>query len=281
VLVPPHQDRPFYIYLSAGDTSIASVVVQVYDGEEKVVFYLSRRMLDMETRYDKIEKLWLYLFFTCTKLRHILLFAEIIVICKSDVIKHMLTAPVLNGRLGKWMFALSEFDIWYQPVKAVKGQALADLIGKRINTNIAKLSVHAWAMYFDRSACEDGCGIGVLLVSPQGVTYSFSVRLPAPCTNNLAEYEAVHRGMELLLEASVEAIEVFGDSKLVVSQLMKEYRCESESLFPLWMQCHEFMTQFKYINVYWIPRSQNAEANDLAQKASGYKATIDEADFPV
>jgi ribonuclease H / adenosylcobalamin/alpha-ribazole phosphatase len=91
----------------------------------------------------------------------------------------------------------------------------------------------------------------------------------------------VHRGMELLLEASVEAIEVFGDSKLVVSQLMKEYRCESKSLFPLWMQCHEFMTQFKYINFYWIPRSQNAEANDLAQKASGYKATIDEADFPV
>jgi hypothetical protein len=41
------------------------------------------------------------------------------------------------------------------------------------------------------------------------------------------------------------------------------------------------MTQFKYINFYWIPRSQNAEANDLAQKASGYKVTPDKADFPV
>jgi hypothetical protein len=65
-------------------------------------------------------------------------------------------------------------------------------------------------MYFDGSVCEDGCGIGVLLVSPRGVTYSFSVRLPAPFTNNLAEYETVHRGMELLLEAGVEAVEVFG-----------------------------------------------------------------------
>jgi ribonuclease HI len=72
-------------------------------------------------------------------------------------------------------------------------------------------------MHFDGSACEDGCGIGVLLVLPRGVTYCFSVRLPAPCTNNLAEYEVVHRGMELLLEAGVEAVEVFGDSKLVVS----------------------------------------------------------------
>jgi hypothetical protein len=141
VLVPPQQDMPFYIYFSVGDTSIASVVVQVYDGKEKVVFYLSRRMLDTETRYHEMEKLCLCLFFTCTKLWHILLFVEIIVICKSNVIKHMLSAPVLKGRLEKWMFALSEFDIRYQPMKTVKGQALVDLITERINTNVATLSV--------------------------------------------------------------------------------------------------------------------------------------------
>jgi hypothetical protein len=107
VLVPPQQGRLFYIYLSVGDTSIASVVVQVYDGKEKVVFYLSRRMLDTETRYPEIEKLCLCLFFTCTRLRHILLCAEVIIICKSDIIKHMLSALVLKGRLGKWMFTLS------------------------------------------------------------------------------------------------------------------------------------------------------------------------------
>jgi hypothetical protein len=117
VLVPPQHDRPVYIYLSVGDTSIASVVVQVYDGKEKVVFYLSRRMLDTETRYLKIEKLCLCLFFTCTKLCHILLSTEEIVICKSNIIKHMLSAPVLKGQLGKWMFALSEFDIQYQLAK--------------------------------------------------------------------------------------------------------------------------------------------------------------------
>jgi hypothetical protein len=44
-----------------GDTSIAIVVVQVYDSKEKVVFYLSRRMLDTETRYHKMKKLCLCL----------------------------------------------------------------------------------------------------------------------------------------------------------------------------------------------------------------------------
>jgi hypothetical protein len=168
MLVPPQWDRPFYIYLSVGDTSITSVVVQVYDSKEKVVFYLSRRMLDTDTGYHMMEKLCIYLFFTCTKLRHILLFVEIIIICKLGIIKHMLSAPVLKGRLGKWMFALSEFDIRYQPAKAVKGQALVDLITERINTNIATLSVRVWATYFDGSACEDECGIGIMLVSPRG-----------------------------------------------------------------------------------------------------------------
>jgi hypothetical protein len=41
------------------------------------------------------------------------------------------------------------------------------------------------------------------------------------------------------------------------------------------------MTQFRYINFYSIPRSQNAEANDLGQKALGFKAITDKADFLV
>src|SRR6185503_17807473 len=208
----------------------------------RVVFYLSRCMLDAETRYPEIEKLCLCLFFTCTKLRHILLSAEIIVICKSDVIKHMLSAPVLKGRLGKWMFALSEFDIQYQPAKAIKGQALADLVADRISTDIAAVFIRAWAMFFDGSACDDGCGVGILLVSPRGATYSFSIRMTASCTNNLVEYEVVRKGMKLLLEAGAEVVEIFGDSKLVISQLKEEYKCESEALFPIWMQCLELMS---------------------------------------
>jgi ribonuclease HI len=171
---------------------------------------------------------------------------------------------MLKGQLGKWMFALSEFDIRYQPAKAVKQQALVDLIAERINTDIAALSVRAWAMYFDGLACGDRCGIGILLVSLRGATYSFSIRLPTACTNNLTEYEAVRKGMELLLEAGAEAVEIFRDLKLVISQLIEEYRCESESLFPLWVQYQELMVQFRYINFYWILRTQNLEAIDLA-----------------
>ena len=85
------------------------------------MFYLSRCLLDAETRYSEMERLYLCLCFTCTKLRHYLLNVETRIVCKADVIKHMLSAPILKGRLGKWMYALSEFDIHFQPAKAVKG----------------------------------------------------------------------------------------------------------------------------------------------------------------
>ena len=57
-------------------------------------------------------------------------------------------------------------------------------------------------------------GVGILLVSPRGATYSFSIRMTAPCTNNLVEYEAVRKGMELLLEAGAEAVEIFWGLKV-------------------------------------------------------------------
>ena len=158
---------------------------------------------------------------------------------------------------------------------------MADLIADRVNTDVSALFVCAWAMFFDGSACDDGCGVGILLVSPRGATYSFSIRMATPCTNNLVEYEAVRKGMELLLEAGAEAVEIFGDSKLVISQLTEEYKCESEALFPIWMQCRELMSQFRYINFHWIRRTLNSEANDLAQMASGYKKTADRVEVEV
>ena len=48
--------------------------------------------------------------------------------CKADVIKYMLSAPVLKGRLEKWMLALAEFDLKIESTKAVKAEVLADLI---------------------------------------------------------------------------------------------------------------------------------------------------------
>ena len=102
--------------------------MQEFEGKERVVFYLSRRLLDPETRYSPIEKLCLCLYFYCTKLRHYLLSADCTVVSKTNVIKHMLSMPILNGRMGKWILVLSEFDLRYESAKAVKGQVIANFV---------------------------------------------------------------------------------------------------------------------------------------------------------
>jgi hypothetical protein len=61
------------------------------------------------------------LYFSCTKLRHYLLSAEYMVVCKDDVVRYMLSLPILKGRTGKWILALTQFDLWYEPAKAVNG----------------------------------------------------------------------------------------------------------------------------------------------------------------
>ncbi len=80
------------------------MLIQELEGKERAVFYLSRRLLDAETRYSPVEKLCLCLYFSCTKLRHCLLSNECTVVCKADVIKYMLSAPILKGELASGYF---------------------------------------------------------------------------------------------------------------------------------------------------------------------------------
>jgi hypothetical protein len=69
---------------------IGAVLTQVTEGKEHIITYLSRCLVDAETRYSFIEKLCLSLFYACSKLRHYLLSSTYIVACQADVIKHIL-----------------------------------------------------------------------------------------------------------------------------------------------------------------------------------------------
>ena len=51
----------------------------------------------------------------------IFLSSTCIVTCQADVIKHMLQKPILNGRIGKWAYALVEYDLAYESLRAVRG----------------------------------------------------------------------------------------------------------------------------------------------------------------
>ena len=70
-----------------------------------------------------------------------------------------------------------------------------------------------------------GVGIDIVLISPRGRKYEFSLSIVATSTNNQAEYQALIKGLELLREVHVDAVEIFGDPMLVINQLAGSYEC--------------------------------------------------------
>jgi hypothetical protein len=230
VLKAPQVGVPFRLYIAAEDKVIGVVLMQETDGKEHVVTYLSRRLVDAETRYTFIEKLCLCLFYACTKCRCYLLFSHCTVSGQTDVIKYMLKNSIMSGRIGKWAYVLIEYDLAYEPLESMKGQVVADFIVEhRIDDThkleISYLTVTPWILYFYRSVCNEGQGIGIVLVSPSNVSFDFSSRLKSHCTNNQAEYEALLFGLELLSCMGVKHVRAFGDSQLVVQQVLEEYQC--------------------------------------------------------
>jgi hypothetical protein len=67
-----------------------------------VVNYLSRMLVDAETRSTFLEKLYLCLFYACTKYRCYLLSSHCTVSGQTDVIKYMLQNPIMSEKIGKW-----------------------------------------------------------------------------------------------------------------------------------------------------------------------------------
>jgi hypothetical protein len=100
----------------------------VTDGKEHIITYLSRRLVNVETRYSFIQKLCLSLFYAYSKLRHYLLSSTCIVACQADIIRHMLQQLILSERIEKWAYALIEYDLAYEPLKSMKDQVVADFI---------------------------------------------------------------------------------------------------------------------------------------------------------
>jgi len=141
----------------------------------------------------------------------------------------MLSMPIMSGRIGKWILTLSEFDLCYESAKAVKGQVMADFVTQHCGV-VEALEIVPWTLFFDRSTCDRGAGIGIVLISPQGRKYEFSLPIDVTSTNNQAEYQALIKGLELLKGVHADAVEIFGDSMLVINQLARSYECRSEVL---------------------------------------------------
>jgi len=85
-----------------------------------------------------------------------------------------------------------------------------------------QLETPKWKLFFDGAANVFGCGIGAVLVSPEGSHFHVAARLTFPYTNNVAEYEACILGVKIALDMGMRKLEVYGDSSLIILQTLGE-----------------------------------------------------------
>ena len=83
-------------------------------------------------------------------------------------------------------------------------------------------------MYFDGVVNQYGNGIGVLLITPNGLHVPLAVKLNFEVTNNMAKYKAYIARMEALWELRIKEAEVFRDSTLVIAQAQKLWKVKEE-----------------------------------------------------
>ncbi|KAM1117762.1 hypothetical protein ACFX19_008222 [Malus domestica] len=206
------------------------------------------------------------------------------IIAKIDVIKYMLSKPMLTGRIGKWILALSEFSFQYVPQMAVKGQAIADFLAEHqdkdisgkeewVQQEIKKVTgpwITPWKLYFDGSYTQKASGAEIVIVNPQGVYHYYSFLLYYQGnTNNRAEYEALIIGLEILMDLRAVEVEVFGDSELVINQLNGDFKCR-HTMAGYYLVAMQLLSYWdSEISVNHVPRGSNLAANEMAQLASG------------
>lgn len=128
----------------------------------------------------------------------------------------------------------------------------------KANTKIDKGDL--WTMFFDGAYCKEGSGVGILLISPAGITYKFSFTLSFPCTNNIAEYEALLFGLRLAHKHGIKCLHVIGDSKLVVSQVRNVYVSKNKRLKQYKNVVWDMIEYFDAFGIAWKDRINNKMA---------------------
>jgi ribonuclease H / adenosylcobalamin/alpha-ribazole phosphatase len=100
-----------------------------------------------------------------------------------------------------------------------------------------------------------GAGAGVVLISPEGNKLHYMIRLHFSALNNVIEYEGLINGLRIAIELGATRLYAYGDSKLVVDQVMKESNCESSLMNAYCQKARKLEDKFRGFELHQVPHS--------------------------
>nr|CAN72632.1 hypothetical protein VITISV_025688 [Vitis vinifera] len=201
--------------------------------EQKPIYYVSRALADVETRYSKME------------LTALALQTYPVVVLTDQPLRNNLHKPDLTERMLQWVIELSEFGIEFQPRLSMKGQAhLTQGTKRRGMMDFAS----RWSLPIVRIREH----------------LEQAIRLGFPASNNEVEYEVILSGLDLALALSVSKLRVYSDSQLVVRHVQKEYEAKDARMARYLTKVRDTLQRFTEWKIEKIRRTENGRPDALA-----------------
>jgi ribonuclease HI len=147
---------------------------------------------------------------------------------------------------------------------------LADFLAEWTDTQLPPVQIKAelWTMYFDGSLMKTGAGAGLLFISPLGIHMRYVIRLHFASSNNVAEYEALINGLRIAIELGVQHLDVRGDSRLMIDQVMKDSSYHDPKMEAYCKEVRCLEDKFHGLELNHVARRHNEAADELTKIAS-------------
>jgi ribonuclease HI len=110
-------------------------------------------------------------------------------------------------------------------------------------------------------------GVGILICNKKGTVLQKISEYIGKVTNNVAEYTALNLALATALKSGYNEVLIKSDSELVVKQLNGDYKVKSDNIKSLYLQAKYLSEGFDKIDIQYVKRSNNKEADKLANKA--------------
>jgi ribonuclease HI len=141
----------------------------------------------------------------------------------------------------------------------------------------AKKAGPALTLHFDGGSRGNPgpAGIGVTITDEkQNPVYELAEFL-GTCTNNVAEYTALLRGLTAAVTLGATKLTVRSDSELLVRQINGIYKVKSPDLKPLYQQAVSLISKIGEVKVSHTYREGNTRADELANMAMDERGKIE------
>lgn len=128
-----------------------------------------------------------------------------------------------------------------------------------------------WRAWFDGAALPNPgkIGIGALVISPAGARFEKSALAGCNGCSNEAELHALCAALELAHGAGAKRLVVRGDSDIALRYVAGPDSTQILRLVMLVAHARDWLRRFDDVQLLWVPRHRNAEADRFSRQALG------------